>query len=160
VRQFNLISKSQDQTYTIGYSLGRCLPFGSIIGIQGDIGAGKTVFSKGLASGIGVTEDITSPTYPIILEYPLSKGLFIHMDWYRTSGLEEIEMLGIEEFFTSNHICVIEWVDRAAEVIPSSSIGVSIRVHSTWNRLITMSLPDEILNILSNQLKDMIVDGT
>lgn len=160
MRQFNLISKSQDQTYSIGYSLGACLPLGSILGIQGTIGAGKTIFTKGLAKGIGVSEDITSPTYPIILEYPLSQGCFVHMDWYRTSGSEEVEMLGIEEYFTPTHICVIEWSDRATDLVPSSSIGISIQVDESLNRLIGMRLPEEICNILSTQLQDIMVHET
>lgn len=159
MKKFEVTSKAQAQTELVAQALGTLIPLGTIIGLRGEIGAGKTIFTKGFAKGLDVTEPITSPSYPIILEYEFPKGLFIHMDWYRTSGPDEIELLGIEEYFTPSTICIIEWANRAPDLLPSFALDISIEVVNSHDRRMILTLPDQLYDQLLIKLKDSARNG-
>ncbi|MFP4563882.1 MAG: tRNA (adenosine(37)-N6)-threonylcarbamoyltransferase complex ATPase subunit type 1 TsaE [Spirochaetia bacterium] len=118
-----------EETIRIGEELGKELTPNTVIALHGDLGAGKTTLVKGIARGLNVEEEITSPTFVIISEYPGRLPLF-HMDLYRISGIDEFLDLGAEELFYSGGITVIEWSDRIRSILPSDCIRITITFDS------------------------------
>ena len=110
-----------------------------IICLRGDLGSGKTVFTKGFAQAMGVKEEITSPTFNIIKEYNSGDMPLYHMDVYRLDG--KAEELGIEEYFTKDGITIIEWADMIEEYLPEDRLDIKFK-HSTEDedkRIITIT---------------------
>lgn len=120
-----IISKSAEQTYKLGEYLGKALQQGDIICLTGDLGAGKTAFTKGIGMGLDIKEFITSPTYTIINEYDGRISLF-HFDVYRLEGVEEMYELGYEEYFFGDGAVVIEWADIVKDIIPQERLWITI----------------------------------
>jgi tRNA threonylcarbamoyladenosine biosynthesis protein TsaE len=120
-----IISKNEEQTYRLGEYLGKVLQQGDIICLTGDLGAGKTAFTKGIGIGLDIKEFITSPTYTIINEYDGRIPLF-HFDVYRLEGVEEMYELGYEEYFFGDGAVVIEWADIVKEIIPQERLWITI----------------------------------
>jgi tRNA threonylcarbamoyladenosine biosynthesis protein TsaE len=119
------ISKSELETKEIGRKLGEKLKPGNVVCLFGELGAGKTTMVKGIASSLGINErDITSASFTIIAEYD-SQIPFYHIDLYRVTS-DRVSELGLQEYFTSEGISVIEWAERAESEIPSDSIDVRL----------------------------------
>jgi len=139
----DFISSSPAETFTIGQKIAKSLYPGSIIAITGTLGSGKTQLVKGISSGLGITENITSPTYTIINEYPLSlannKYTLYHIDVYRLTGDKDFEDIGGLEILNSNGICLIEWSERILKSLPEDVITVSIEITGDYSRLIRIS---------------------
>ena len=117
------ISKSAEETMALGESFAKQLKCGAVVLLKGEMGAGKTVFVKGLAKALGITDRITSPTYAYMNDYD---GKLYHYDCYRLSSGEDAEGLGLTDYFYADGICVIEWSENIAEVLPKKTISVSI----------------------------------
>ena len=120
-----IISKSAEQTNQLGQQLGKLLQQGDIICLTGDLGAGKTAFTKGIGVGLGIEEFITSPTYTIINEYNGRIPLY-HFDVYRLEGVEEMFELGYEEYFFGDGTVVVEWADIVQDIIPQERLWITI----------------------------------
>ena len=97
-----------------------------VICLQGDLGSGKTIFTKGFASSLGIDEAVTSPTFNIIKEYTSGEMDLYHMDVYRLDG--KVEDLGIEEYFTKNGIVIIEWADMIKDYLPEERLEIKIKI--------------------------------
>ncbi|KUO65000.1 MAG: tRNA threonylcarbamoyladenosine biosynthesis protein TsaE [Gracilibacter sp. BRH_c7a] len=124
-----IISKSPEETFILGERLGQKLEGGEVICLYGELGAGKTVFAKGLGKGIGVAEEITSPTFTLIQEYTsdLKKDIkFIHMDLYRLQYPEEAETIGVFDYFQEDCVCLMEWPELIADSIPADILEINI----------------------------------
>lgn len=119
-------SSSDTETKAIGHRLGEKLNRGDVVCLYGELGAGKTTMTKGIASALGINErDITSASFTIIAEY--NAGVpFYHIDLYRVAR-DEVSELGLQEYLGSNGIAVVEWAERAEGEIPDHSIQVSLR---------------------------------
>lgn len=104
-----------------------------IICLEGDLGSGKTVFTKGIAQSLGIEEVITSPTFNIIKEYSSGEMPLYHMDVYRLDG--KIETLGIEDYFRKDGIVVIEWADSIADYLPEERLEIKIKIIDENTRL-------------------------
>lgn len=117
--------KEQD-TFQIGKDLGASVSPGDIYLLEGDLGVGKTVFAKGLAEGLGITEPITSPTFTIIQEYEEGRIPFYHFDVYRIADVEEMYELGYEGYFFGEGVCLIEWASLIEEILPSTCKKITI----------------------------------
>jgi len=124
----DFISHGAEQTGRIGERLGRLLLPGDVVCLEGDLGSGKTCMTKGVGHGLGVTLPITSPTFIIVNEYALpEKGCkFYHIDLYRVSSIAEARVTGLEEYFYGHDICVIEWAERAREILPPERLWVTL----------------------------------
>ena len=124
--QIEIISSSVAQTIEIARLIGEKLKDGDLLALSGELGSGKTCFTKGLAKGLGVSEEyqITSPTFTLINEYPARCKLY-HFDVYRLSGYSEFEDLGYEEYFAGDGVVVIEWAEKIAKIIPRDSIFIN-----------------------------------
>ncbi|MDR3072953.1 MAG: tRNA (adenosine(37)-N6)-threonylcarbamoyltransferase complex ATPase subunit type 1 TsaE [Clostridiales Family XIII bacterium] len=99
---------------------------GSIIGLIGDLGTGKTTFTKYLAKGLGIRETVSSPTFTLIHEYTSGRLPLYHMDVYRLNSLQEMDELGYEDYFFGQGVTVIEWADRIAALLPEDAICIRI----------------------------------
>lgn len=128
---------STEETEQIGFKLAGHLKPNSIIALNGVLGAGKTVLTRGIARGLGISGIIKSPTFTIICEYEGSLPLY-HMDMYRISGDDEFEMTGGKELLTSGGVCVIEWSENIRESLPEEIISVTIRVVTPEEREIDL----------------------
>lgn len=120
-------SFSPEDTYKIGYNMGCGAKSGQVYCINGDLGAGKTVFTQGFARGLGVEESVNSPTFTIVQEYRGKDIPFYHFDVYRISDVLEMEEIGYEEYFYGDGVCLIEWADQIEEILPINRITINIR---------------------------------
>lgn len=111
------VSKSKEETIELAKKYASTLKPGDVVVLDGEMGAGKTVFTKGIALGLGIKDNITSPTYAYMNDY--GEKLY-HYDCYRLSGGEDAEALGLTDYFYSNGVCVIEWAQIIADVLPEN----------------------------------------
>ena len=123
----HMISTSEEQTFLQGEKLAMSLKGGEIILLSGDLGAGKTVFTKGIAKGLGITEEVTSPTFALLNVYDGGRLKLYHYDCYRLSSGQEAEERGLTEFFgDKDGVCVIEWPQVISDVLPPDVIEAEI----------------------------------
>src|SRR5574344_2421724 len=108
-----------------------------IICLDGELGSGKTIFTKGIAEALGIDEVITSPTFTIIKEYTNGEMPLYHMDVYRLDG--NTEGIGIEEYFTKNGIVVIEWADTIKDILPSERLDIKIKISDENKRIVLIT---------------------
>ena len=99
---------------------------GQIICLNGDLGVGKTVFTKGFADGMGIKEPISSPTFTIVQEYEDGRIPLYHFDVYRIADIDEMDEIGYEDYFFGEGVCIVEWSELIHEVIPDDAIKVTI----------------------------------
>ena len=112
-----------EETFEVGRKIGMNAKPGQIYTLTGDLGVGKTVFTQGVAAGLGITEPVNSPTFTIIQEYEDGRLPFYHFDVYRIGDLEEI---GYDDYFFGQGICLIEWAELIEEILPEKRIEVTI----------------------------------
>ncbi len=130
-----LISGSFEETINTGKKIGAKLQPGDIVCMEGDLGAGKTSLTKGIALALHIPDEITSPTYTLISEYYGTCPLY-HMDLYRIDSIDEFEMLGAEDLLFGNGISVIEWSERIEDYLPEDKKIIRITIMSDLNRKI------------------------
>lgn len=114
-------SHSPKETENLGFQLGTQAKTGDVIGFNGDLGAGKTAFTRGFAHGLGILDPVTSPTFTIVNEYTSGRIPLFHFDLYRLSGEEELFDLGFEEYFHREGVCVLEWSEIAGSSLDELS---------------------------------------
>lgn len=117
---------SEKETRAFGEKLGREAAPGSIYTLTGDLGVGKTVFTQGLARGLGIEEPVNSPTFTIVQEYDDGRLPFYHFDVYRIGDIEEMEEIGYEDYFYGEGVCLIEWANLITEILPERRTSVTI----------------------------------
>ena len=115
-----------EETYELGRKIGEGAKAGTVFALTGDLGAGKTVFSKGLAAGLGVTEHVSSPTFTILQIYEGGKYPFYHFDVYRIGDISEMEEIGYEDCFYGDGVCLVEWADLVRELLPEHYTEITI----------------------------------
>lgn len=115
-----------EDTYALGQTLGRECEPGQVYTLIGDLGVGKTVFTQGVADGLGITEPVNSPTFTIVQVYEEGRMPFYHFDVYRIGDPEEMEEIGYEDMFYGEGICLIEWANLIEELLPEHYIRISI----------------------------------
>lgn len=115
-----------EETFEVGRTIGMNEKPGQIYTLTGDLGVGKTVFTQGVAAGLGITEPVNSPTFTIIQEYEDGRLPFYHFDVYRIGDLEEMEEIGYDDYFFGQGICLIEWAELIEEILPEKRIEVTI----------------------------------
>ena len=118
-----MISKSERETMEFAKEYAKTLSAGDVVLLEGEMGAGKTVFVKGLAEGLGIDEEITSPTYAYMNDYG---GVLYHYDCYRLKSGAQAEALGLCDYFYAGGVCVIEWAQNIADVLPRNYKTVRI----------------------------------
>ena len=111
------ITHSPEETEAVGAALGRIVPAGTVIAYCGDLGAGKTAFTRGLARGLGCTEQVTSPTYTIVNEYLSGRAPLFHFDMYRLRSADDLWDIGCEDYLDRNGVCAVEWSENVREAL-------------------------------------------
>jgi tRNA threonylcarbamoyladenosine biosynthesis protein TsaE len=119
-----IIVKNVDETLDFGKAFGMTLSLGTVVTLEGDLAAGKTTLTKGIALGLGITDVIDSPTFSIVKEYDGGRFPLYHMDVYRLDGDSDVEF--ILEYFDRDGICVVEWASIIAQDLPTSRIDIRI----------------------------------
>ena len=122
-----------DKTEELGVKLGKLLDKGDFVCLTGDLGAGKTTLSKSIAKGLGVEDDVTSPTFNIISEYKGRVELY-HFDVYRILDEEAMYDLGFEEYFYGDGVCLVEWASQIENLIPEDHIWIDLRLGDNINK--------------------------
>ncbi|OGL13875.1 MAG: tRNA (adenosine(37)-N6)-threonylcarbamoyltransferase complex ATPase subunit type 1 TsaE [Candidatus Rokubacteria bacterium RIFCSPLOWO2_12_FULL_71_19] len=120
-----VVSRSPEETRAIGARLAARLGPGAVVGCIGELGAGKTCFLQGLAAGLGVTSEVTSPTFVLVNCYRGRVPVY-HLDAYRTESLSEVLDLGVEEMFHGDGVTMIEWADKLLPLLPRDAVIVGI----------------------------------
>ncbi len=119
-------SFSAKETFSVGKKIGQNATTGSVYTLIGDLGVGKTVFTQGVADGLGIKEPISSPTFTILQVYEEGRLPFYHFDVYRIGDVEEMEEIGYEDCFYGEGICFIEWANLIEEILPEKYTQVTI----------------------------------
>ena len=120
-----VITKSPEQTELLGKKLAAFLRPGDVIAYYGELGAGKTAFTRGLAAGLGIREAVTSPTYTIVNEYLSGRMPLFHFDMYRLSSSEELFDIGWEDYLARGGVCAVEWSENVADAL-TDAISITI----------------------------------
>lgn len=128
---------SPSETEALGAALGRIVPPGTVIAYQGDLGAGKTAFTRGLARGLGCGDIVTSPTYTIVNEYLSGRLPLFHFDMYRLGSSQELWDIGWEDYLDRNGVCAVEWSEHVADAM-EDALWVRIEVLSETERRICL----------------------
>lgn len=140
-----LESFGEKDTLEIGRSVAeRCCP-GDVVLLNGDLGTGKTVFAKGFALGLGISDPVSSPTFTIVQVYEGGKLTLYHFDVYRIADLEEMDEIGYEDYFYGNGVCLVEWADLIRELLPERVMKVTLQKDLEKGfdyRSITIRYPD------------------
>jgi len=123
--EYKITTKNEDETIELAQNLESEKFPNMVICLRGDLGSGKTIFTKGIADALGITETITSPTFNIIKEYEGELPLY-HMDVYRLDG--KVEGLGLEEYYKKGGVVVIEWADMIEDYLPDERLDINIKV--------------------------------
>lgn len=123
-----IILRNPQETFELGKEFASATQAGDVVVLCGDLGAGKTQFVKGLAAGLGVKTEVTSPTFTLVHEYPGTELTLFHIDLYRLEEPQEAVNIGLEEYVDSKGITAIEWGDKFPELMPKSSRWVRFRV--------------------------------
>lgn len=122
----SVLTNSDEETLLAGEDFSRTLKEGDVVALNGDLGAGKTVFVKGIAKGLHIADIVTSPTFTILREYKGSMPLY-HFDVYRISDPEEMFDIGFSEYLDGNGVSVVEWAEKIEELLPERVIRVLIK---------------------------------
>ena len=117
---------SAAETHALGKKIGETARPGDVYTLVGDLGVGKTVFTQGIADGLGITEPVSSPTFTIVQVYEEGRMPFYHFDVYRIGDIEEMDEIGYEDYFYGEGVCLIEWADLIREILPEQMCRVTI----------------------------------
>ena len=115
-----------EETFALGKKIGEAIRPGTIISLVGDLGVGKTVFTQGVAKGLGIHEPVNSPTFTIMQVYENGRLPFYHFDVYRIGDIEEMDEIGYEDYFYGEGVCLVEWANLIEELLPEGVCQVKI----------------------------------
>jgi len=147
--QYKFISTLPDQTTEFARRFGKLLEPGDVIALEGDLGAGKTTFTKGLAEGLGITRTVNSPTFTIIKEY-MGKMPLYHMDVYRVQSSDED--LGFDEYFEGEGVTVVEWAHLIEDQLPPQLLTIYLKHGENGSRVLTFEPSGERYESLCKEL--------
>ena len=136
-------TNSPAETEQIGFALGSRLAPGTVIAMTGDLAAGKTTMLRGLARGMGLSDDVTSPTFAIVHEYREGNLPLFHFDMYRLASSDELFDIGWEDYIREGGVCAVEWSENVADAIPSDAIRIDLQVTGDSSRKITITEGDK-----------------
>jgi tRNA threonylcarbamoyladenosine biosynthesis protein TsaE len=155
----DITSQNVEQTIQIGSHLGKLLRAGDVICLSGDLGAGKTALTKGIASGWGALEIVTSPTFTLIHEHRRveDRQILYHIDSYRLEGAAEAWGIGLEDLIYSDQVVVIEWPEKIEGVLPQDRLWIALSIESDTQRRLSITATGEryqqLLEMLQQNIK-------
>ncbi len=119
-------SRSEKETYDLGYRIGMEAKAGDVFTLVGDLGVGKTIFTKGLAAGLGIKEAVSSPTFTIVQIYEEGRLPFYHFDVYRIADVDEMDEVGYEDYIYGDGVTLIEWANLISDILPDHYTEITI----------------------------------
>ena len=134
-----LYSHSPEETRQIGFCLAQELQAGDVLLLLGDMGAGKSELTRGIARGLGITGYVTSPTFTILQAHESGRLPLYHFDWYRLTGADELYELSMDEYLYGGGVSVVEWPSRAEEAIPESYLQITLTPNGENDREIELA---------------------
>ena len=135
-----IVNKSESDTRKLGLMLAENAEAGDVIALIGDLGTGKTALTRYIAEGLGIKDTISSPTFTIVKEYKSGRLPLYHFDVYRLGDGEELLDIGAEEYLYGDGLCVIEWADIVADVLPEDAIAINIEYgENEGERIVTIN---------------------
>ena len=140
------ITTSPAETEAIGAALGKMIKPGTVIAYRGDLGAGKTAVTRGLARGLGCTEIVTSPTYPIVNEYLGGRIPLFHFDMYRLRSSDDLFDIGWEDYLDRGGVCAVEWSENVDDAM-EDAVYITIEKLGEDSRRITLEGGDQIADL-------------
>ena len=140
------ITNSPAETENLGAALGKLLPAGTVLAYRGDLGAGKTAFTRGLARGLGCNELVTSPTYTIVNEYLGGRLPLFHFDMYRLRSSEDLWDIGWEDYLERGGVCAVEWSENVADAL-EDALTITIEKLGETSRRITLEGGDFLADL-------------
>ena len=141
-----ILTNSPGETEAVGAALGAILPAGTILAYKGDLGAGKTAFTRGLARGLGCTDLVTSPTYTIVNEYLSGRLPLFHFDMYRLASSDDLFDIGWEDYLDRGGVCAVEWSENVADAMEGAII-VTIEKLDEDSRRITIEGGEDLADL-------------
>lgn len=152
------VSASPEKTLQLGISLGERLFPGSVLALQGPLGAGKTLLTQGIARGLQIVDSsqVTSPTFVLLQEYPARLPIY-HFDTYRLKHLQEFEDLGAQEYFAGQGVCLIEWADRIKPLLPAERLEVELQPLDAQQRKIVLTAAGKAYVELLEEIRRVMV---
>lgn len=154
MKTLKLTVNNEDETIQLGKKIGKSLVGKEIISLSGTLGSGKTYLTKGIALGLEIHQDITSPTFTLISEYE-GRLPFYHMDVYRLDSSEDFLDLGVDDLLFGEGVCVIEWAEKVEDALPETTIKIYIDITGEQSReIIFENLPTELELKLKNFLSN------
>ena len=132
-----ILTNSPTETESVGAALGRIVPAGTVLAYRGDLGAGKTAFTRGLARGLGCTDIVTSPTYTIVNEYLNGRLPLFHFDMYRLASSDDLWDIGWEDYLERGGVCAVEWSENVEDAL-EDAVTVTIEKLGEESRRITL----------------------
>jgi tRNA threonylcarbamoyladenosine biosynthesis protein TsaE len=137
-----IVCKTEEDMVKLGNRFGELAKPGMIISLRGSLGAGKTVFARGVARSLGIEEAIVSPTFTLVQEYDGRLPMY-HMDLYRITSSEDFEMIGGEDMLYSDGVCLIEWSEIINEMLPKDTVFINITVNPDQSRTVTIDSKED-----------------
>jgi len=134
-----VITNSEKETEALGAALAKKISPGTVLAFYGDLGAGKTTFTRGLAAGLGIDTQITSPTYTIVNEYETETSALIHFDMYRLSTADDLFEIGWDDYLARGAILAVEWSEHVEEAFPPGTVRIQIEKDGDTRRIITIT---------------------
>jgi tRNA threonylcarbamoyladenosine biosynthesis protein TsaE len=142
VETCQVVTENAEETKALGERLSHRLSPGDLVAMFGDLGSGKTTLVQGICRGLGVSGVVNSPSFTIVNEYRGRVPVY-HLDCYRLAGVEDLLGLGYEEYFFGDGVCLIEWAEKAGDLLPGRRIDVLLKREGAQRRKITISVMDD-----------------
>lgn len=134
-----MTTHSPQETRALGARLAKCLNAGDVLLLLGDLGAGKSELTRGVAQGLGVTATVTSPSFTILNVYDEGRVPLYHFDWYRLNSADELYEMGMDEYLGGDGVAVVEWPSQCPEAVPADHLEVAIEPIGDSDRRITLT---------------------